>query len=442
MKPRSIVELALPCALVLVTAGALPLVACSGSAGAHEPGAHGTAPAAAPVAQEVYTCPMHPAYRSDRPGDCPICNMRLVRVEEEDAGAAAGSGAAHDGVHGRVPVSLPPERARLIGLQTSLVERRPFTRTIRAAGRVEPDERGLSAVSLKTGGWIETLRVQAVGERVEPGQVLFELYSPELYEAQKKYLLARELLTGAEGAGRGAEFERGNVASARVRLELLDMSAEQIAALDGRSEPERRTAVLARTGGVVTRRAVVQGARVEAGATLLELADLSTVWVQAELYENELPLVPLGTPVEIELDAAPGETLPGTVAFLDPVVDGTTRTARARIELANPDGRVLPGMFARVSVAVDLGESLVVDDDAILDTGLRQLVFVDLGEGRFAPREVTVGARAEGAAQVLSGLEEGERVVSHGTFLVDSESRLKAAMARHTSDSTGGGHAH
>jgi Cu(I)/Ag(I) efflux system membrane fusion protein len=369
---------------------------------------------------ETYYCPMHPSYRSDHPGNCPVCNMKLIPLEEGMESEQAA------GVEGHATVTIQPERRQLIGVRTGLVERRPVTRTIRAVGRVEVDERKLAAVSLKYGGWVEELHVKATGENVAVGEPLFTLYSPELLEAQKTYLLAR-----AAQLGELAE-------SARQKLVLWDMTEEQIGALEAAGQAERVTTVVSRKPGTVTRREAVAGARVEPGATLYELTDLSTVWIHAEVYEAELPAVRVGDEATLELESLPGERLAGRIVYVYPYLDETTRTARVRIEADNASGRLAPGMFATVSIAVDLGEQLVIDDGAILDTGRRKLVFVALGEGRFEPREVTLAQRGEGQAVVLAGLEENERVLTSGNFLVDSESRLKAALLQHA----GGGHEH
>jgi Cu(I)/Ag(I) efflux system membrane fusion protein len=377
-------------------------------------------PPASSVAKSssTYYCPMHPSYRSEHPGNCPICNMTLIPLE---AGSVPEDAAT---VEGHATVTIPSERQQWIGVESARVERKPAKRTIRAAGRVEFDERKLSAISLKYGGWIEELQVKSTGESVVPGAQLFSIYSPELYEAQRVYALARAgLQAGAPGVV-GQELAE----SARQKLLLWDMTEEQLAALEAGGAPERVSVVHSKARGVVTRREVVAGARVEPGAVLYELAELSSVWIHAEIYETEISVVHVGAEATIALEALPGERLRGTIVYVYPSLDPTTRTARVRLELDNADGKLKPGMYGTVLIGVDLGEQLVIDDEAILDTGRRKLVFVDLGEGRFEPREVTLGHRGDGQAVVLEGLEENERVVTSGNFLVDSESRLKAAL--------------
>jgi Cu(I)/Ag(I) efflux system membrane fusion protein len=390
---------------------ALAVLAC-----ACDRAANGPAPGAAPIgpssAATVYYCPMHTDYRSDHPGNCPICNMELVPLRATQPAGSPGE------IAGRAETTIPVDLQKRIGLATALVQKQPFSRMIRAAARVEVDERKLSAVSLRYGGWIEELHVQAVGDGVRAGDPLLSVYSPELYEAQRTYLATKAALPESDEA----------VKSARQRLLLWDMTEEQLRALEARGEPEAKTTVLSKVSGIVTRRDALLGMRFEAGATLFEVADLSTLWVIADVYESEIPVVKVGAEARIEFASAPGARVPGRILFVYPTISETTRTARARIEIENRDLARRPGEYATVEIPADLGEQLSVDVDAVIDTGTRRIVFVAAGEDRFEPREVTLGARSEGRAVVLSGLSAGERVVSSATFLVDSESRLKSAL--------------
>ena len=384
---------------------------------------------------QTYYCPMHPSYRSDRPGDCPICNMKLVPLEEGVEGGGMG------GVEGRGTVTIRPEQRQLIGVRTEEVVRKPVRKTIRAAGRVEVDERRLSAVNLKVGGWIQELFVKSVGEPVKKGDALFSLWSPELYEAQQNYSLLHRALSGRLAV----PGEDPSVSAARERLLLWDLTEEQIDWLDAGNEPRRLTTIHSKVAGIVTRREVVAGTYVEAGHDLFQLADLASVWIQADVYEHELAEVRPGLSAEVEIFSLPGEEFEGTITYLYPTLDEMTRTQRVRLEMSNEDGRLKPGLYGAVSIPVDLGEQLVIDDSAVLDTGTRQLVFVEKGEGRFEPQEVGLGERGEGWVVVHHGLEPGERVVTSGTFLIDSESRLRAAVFGSSSgggDSQGGAHAH
>jgi Cu(I)/Ag(I) efflux system membrane fusion protein len=378
----------------------------------------------APSTVGDYYCPMHPSYRSTRPGNCPICGMQLVREPKPGSEATAQLPA------GRAAVAIDAAARERIGLATSLVERMPFARRIRAAGRVDADERALSVVSLRFGGWIESLRVAATGDPIRAGDVLASVYAPELLEAERTYLAARKSLPDGDAVAQAA----------RDRLLLSGLTEDQVRDLESRSEAPRTTEILARTSGVVTRRDAIQGKRFEAGETLFEIADLSTVWVTAEVYEEELPLVRAGMSASIEVAGTQTRALEGKVDAVLPTISETTRAARVRIVVPNPDGSLRPGAFATVALAADLGEQVQVDIDAVLETGTRELAYVETADGRFEPREVRLGARSSGRAVVLSGLEPGERVVSHATFLVDSESRLRSAASAER-DTASEGHA-
>jgi Cu(I)/Ag(I) efflux system membrane fusion protein len=374
------------------------------------PPAAPTGQPAPPAAAQGWHCPMHPSVRSDGPGSCPICHMDLV----PDEPAAAGAPAA---VEGRAPVVLAEDRQQLVGVRLETVAEEPFTLTLRVAARVELDERRLSTVSLRFGGWIEELAVQAVGQLVRPGDALFTVYSPELLEAQKGYALAHGSLAASDSL----------VAAARERLAKWDLGEDELRALEAGAAPEPRTVVRAKTGGVVTRRDVVQGARVEAGQQLLQLADLGTVWVDGDVYESELPWLHPGQAATLELlgGGAPIET---TLSFVFPWIEPATRTARVRAEVDNADGRLLPGQFGTLDIRIEQGPQLTVDADAVVQTGERALVFVAQPGGHFEPRTVELGARSGGRIVVTHGLQAGERVVARGTFLVDSESRLHATL--------------
>lgn len=370
----------------------------------------------------IYYCPMHPTYTSDHPGDCPICNMKLVPL-------GSGGPASESKVADRAVIALDEGRRQLIGVRTGLVERQRLEQNLRAVGRVEYDERRRSAVNLKVGGWIEQLFVDATGETVHAGDPLFALYSPELVEAQRNYLLAFATKQRNAAAPGTPSLADTTLRAARERLTLLDQAPERIAELEASGEVPRTTTFYAKSDGVVLERNVLLGGRVEAGTDLYALADLTTVWVIAEFYEYELPSVHVGQTAWIQLPSRPGEPIEGAVSYIYPYLERESRTASVRIEVENADGRLKPGMFATVFVSADLGEQLVIDDQAVLETGARQLVFVDRGDGHLEPREVELGAQVGGRRIVQGGLVEGERVVVSGNFLVDSESRLKSALA-------------
>jgi RND family efflux transporter MFP subunit len=384
-------------------------------------------PGAAKAPQKVmYHCPMHPNYVSDKPGTCPICGMDLVPFTPEETEQAQPA----PGLETHAPVTLSPWRRQLIGVQIGTVEKRRVTRTIRAAGRVEYDEKSLAAVNLKFGGWIVELMVKSVGETVRKGSPLMAIYSPDLLEAQRNYLVARAALAslGTDAPADSRSLAEEMLRSARERLRLWDFTEEQLKAIESSQQPEHDVTIFSKVDGVVTARNVTLGSSVEPGRNLFEIADLTTVWMLADVFESEAPLVKVGQPAKVVLNSVPDEPLTGTVSYIYPALDESTRTLRVRLECPNPGGRLKPGMYATVFIAVDLGEQLVVDDDAVLDTGLRQIVFVDKGEGRLEPREVVVADRADGLAIIAKGLDAGEKIVTSGNFLVDSESRMKAAL--------------
>ncbi len=389
--------------------------------------------ALAPQKKALYHCPMHPTYTSDRSGQCPICGMNLVPIKEGEANLST--------LKGRASLTVDNERRQLIGLRLGKAQKRPFTKTIRAVGRVEASERLLSTVNLKFAGWVEHLRVSAVGDLVEKGAPLFEIYSPELLEAQRTYRIALEAQRQSKEGKTpdGTSFAEKNLESAKERLLLWDLTESQIRELETSKEPQTRVPILSKTQGVVTKRSIARGGYIQAGADLFEIADLSTVWIKAEVYEYEQSELQLGLTAEIRLASLPGQTLEGRIVYIYPTLNEQTRTVSVRLEVPNLGGRLKPGMYSSVSLPIDLGERVVVPDEAILDSGVRQIVFLDAGEGRLVPQEVVAGPRNDGWVVILSGLLGGEPIVVSGNFLVDAESRLKAAVQE-----TGqpGGHRH
>ena len=368
----------------------------------------------------VYYCPMHPEYKSNRPGECPICHMTLVPSKDEKP---VGSS-----VPGYTEVTLSPERRQLIGVRSEAVERRSVVSSVRAAGIVQFNEKKISVVSLKLNGWAVELAVKAAGEHVREGTPLLYLYSPELLEAEKSYLLALQARRSFDGK-QAASFADQTLKSARDRLLLLDISADHLRSLEGKKEPAPRTAIHSKVNGVVTKKNVVEGAYIQAGADLYEIADLSSVWVSALVHVSDIDRIKPGQQAQVALASRPVEKFPAVVDYVYPWVEEQTRTVRVRFEVPNPGEQLRPGDYAVISLDIPAGEQLVVDNQAVMDTGRRQLVFVDLGDGRFEPREVEVGARTGGITMILAGLREGEKVVTSSNFLLDSESRLKAALS-------------
>ncbi len=328
-----------------------------------------------------------------------------------------------------VEVLFTPNQRQLIGVAYAKVERKPLTKVIRTLGRVEYDERKLAEVTLKISGWIKELYLDSTGKFVRRGQPLLAIYSPELVSAQEEYLLALRTLEQLKASPlpEALESARFLVEASRRRLVLWDFTPAQIQDLErGKSSRLYQTIVSPISGYVIEKRAL-KGQKVEPGMTLYKIADLSTVWVLASIYESDLPLVQLGQEATMRLSYVPGATWRGKVDYLYPYLEAETRTNPVRLVFPNQDLKLKPGMYARLEIEVNLGEKLAVPESAVLHSGERKLVFVDRGQGSFEPREVRLGTAASGYYEVLDGLQEGEQVAASGTFLIDSESKLKAA---------------
>ncbi|MBA2492204.1 MAG: efflux RND transporter periplasmic adaptor subunit [Gammaproteobacteria bacterium] len=339
----------------------------------------------------------------------------------------AGAGAAGQGgmqSMQEVPanaIRVDSRRRQLIGVETSKVAYRDLTRTIRAVGQVVYDETKLSEVTLRFNGWIGELKADYVGKDVRKGDVLFTVYGPELLAAQQQYL---EVLRGRFGQGSRL------VEAARKRLLLWDMAPSQIEELEQRGEPLDYVPITAPRGGTVVEKHVVIGSAMMAGTTLMRIADLSQVWVEAEVYEAELPLVKVGMPAVVTLPYAPGKTYEAKVDYVYPYLQGMTRTGRVRLTLNNPDGVLKPDMYAEVKLKADLGRSLVVPEEAVLFAGDSRVVFVDIGGGNLKPQKIKAGQQAGDYIEVLEGLRAGDEVVTSGNFLIASEARLKTGIAQ------------
>jgi Cu(I)/Ag(I) efflux system membrane fusion protein len=348
------------------------------------------------------------------------------------AGGHAGHGAAAPaatGAPGEHPGEFAMESSRVqrIGVRSGSAERKRLESDVRAVGRVAWDETALADVSLKVGGWVEELRVAALGDAVRRGDVLFTLYSPELYAAQEELLQA---LRGREhAAGSGAPDRADRLArAARKRLLLWDVAPADLDRIAAGGRALEQVPIRAPASGYVVEKDVVEGSAVQPGQRLYRIAPLDRIWIEAEVYETELALVSEGQRASVTLPYLPGRSFEGNVAWIYPSLSGETRTAKLRIELANPEHQLRPMMLANVRLHVDRGERLVVPLSAVLHAGERSFVFLDLGEGRFRPRQVEVGLRSGEEVEILSGLEAGDRIVTSGTFLIASESRLRAAL--------------
>jgi RND family efflux transporter MFP subunit len=410
--------------LLLAAAGGAALLLTSCGA---EPGS-----AAGAKEEQLYTCGMHPQVIRNKPGNCPICGMKLTPVRKQAATAESSA------------ITIDPVTAQNMNLRTGLVTRGPLRRVVRTVGTVDFDETALTDVTTKFKGWIEKLYVDATGQQVHRGDPLFDIYSPELYSAQVEYLLALNQPTNLAGAD--AEALQS---SALAKLKFLDVPDEQIAQVRIDGQARKTLRINAPRDGVVVEKMVGEGQMVDAGMKLYRLADLGTVWVQSQIYEQDLPLVRLGQEATVSLSYLPDRKFRGRVTYLYPTVDEKTRTAKVRMEFHNPGYFLKPGMFATVELVAELSPSTVlVPDMAVLRSGEKNTVFIALEGGKFEPRAVVIGARAEGDMyQVLSGLKEGERVVTSGQFMLDSESQLREAIQNmlqpHGAEKPGehGGHA-
>jgi len=323
-------------------------------------------------------------------------------------------------------IRLSPDRQQFLGVVLTPVEKRRLARQIKTVGRVEYDERRLAFVNTKFGGWIERLDVDFTGVFVRKGQTLMAIYSPELVSAQEEYLLAlkavRSMPPGAGSSGKEL------LDAARRRLLLWDIRQEHIDELERTGRARRTLDIHSPISGYVIEKMALQGLRVEPGMNLYKIADISRVWIDAAIYEYEVPLIKLGQEARVALPYTPGETLAGKVSYVYPYLDEKTRTVKVRVEFQNPEAKLKPGMYGDVLFQSDQGEALAVPKSAVLDTGSRKLVFVSRGEGRFDPREIRTGYLAGDYFQVLEGLQAGEQVVTSANFLIDSESQLSTAM--------------
>jgi len=325
---------------------------------------------------------------------------------------------------------VSPERLQAIGVKFELARRRSVDRAVRTVGQVEIDERRLAHVNIKLEGWIDELFVNSTGERVTKGQKLFTLYSPELVATQTEYLLAlksRQTL-GESPFPEVAEGAKSLLEVTRRRLRLWDITEDHLQDLERTGTVLRTLPIHAPQGGTVIKKVALAGMHVNPGDELYTIADLARVWIVADIYEYEVPFIKVGQTAAVTLSYDPGTVLQGRIAFVYPMLDPQTRTAKVRFELANPGERLKPGMYANVALQIPLGTRLVVPTEAILDSGEQQIIFLHLGEGRLEWRTVKLGVRTGDWVEVVEGLKEGEHIVTSANFLLDSESQLKAAV--------------
>lgn len=363
--------------------------------------------APAPV-KETFTCPMHPTVVQDHAGTCPICNMKLVKsvtaIEQKQDDLAV--------------IEVDPARQQLIGLARGVVDHGTLGGSLRTNARVAVDETQVRRISLRVPGYVEKLFVDFVGKPVRKGQPLFTLFSPEVFAAEQEWLVAQR--TGAPALAQ----------SARRKLELWGVPESELSRLERENTASQTVTFTSPLSGVVTKKEVLEGARLEAGAMPFEVSDLSTVWVLADVYETDLRFVGVGQSAKLTVPSLPGREFTGAVRFVDPMLDGASRTAKVRVSFSNADGALKPESFGELVIARQERTVLRVPVDGLIRGGTRDVAFVARADGHFEPREVVLGEVTREFAEVLSGLEAGESVVTRANFLIESESRLRASVAR------------
>ncbi len=383
-----------------------------------QPGKATTTKAIAIAPKQLYTCSMHSFIIREKPGLCPICGMELIKKIQESSTPVAQTAAQ---------VSLSPSQRVMANVAVTEAATESLNKEINAVGIVQYDQSRQARVTAWVAGRIDKLYINSVGAMVSKGSPVAELYSPDLVATQEEYLLALKSRDQLKGSPLPSIVQQGEglLASAKERLKLLGVSESQIARLEKSGKPEIRLAISSPFSGVVVEKMVQQGQYVTAGELLFNIADLSRVWVELELYENEFSTIRIGQQVEIRSQSSPGSAFTGRVAFLYPFLDPKTRTLKARVEMANPGMKLKPEMFVNAIINIPLQPAIVVPLTAVIDTGKRQVVWVERSPGVFESRDVQVGQRNSESVQILSGIKSGERVAVSGAYLIDSESQLK-----------------
>jgi Cu(I)/Ag(I) efflux system membrane fusion protein len=412
---------------------------------------------------------MHPTITSDHPGDCPICGMKLVPVNN---GGTPPSPSGRPGerklafyrspmdpkqtsptprkdemgmdyvpvyedevkgtgtqVQGLAAVTIDPSRQQLIGLRTAEVTKGPVAAAWRTVARIQVDPTRVRKTNVKVDGYVERIFVDFVGQSVRKGQPLFSIYSPTLLSAQNEYLLALQTQDTLAKSGAAPAINGNLVQAARRRLELFDVPEAEVDRLTRTREPSKTLTLVSPIAGVVTAKNVVQGASVSPGAAPYEITDLGMVWVMADAYESDLRRIRVGMKATLTLSAYPGKTFPGEVVFVDPLLDPQTRTAKVHLHFANSGRELKPEMYGEVSLQTPVRDGLRIPADAVIRAGNRDVVFIALGEGKFEPRVVQLGVKDGDEIEVLDGVSAGDAVVTRANFLVDSESQLRASLA-------------
>ena len=370
-----------------------------------------------------YRNPMDPSISSPVPAKDEM-GMDYVPVYSDEVSSP------DKGVKGLATVTIDEKGIRLAGIQTAEAVKQKLEGDIRAVGLVKPDETRVRHVHTKNSGWIEKLYVNTTGQLVRAGQPLLTIYSPQLLGSQEEFLRARENAMRFANSSI-PEVRKGGedlLKAARKRLELFDVPESLIKEIERTGLPKRTVTLLAPVSGFVTAKGVYEGQQVEPGMELFTITDLSKVWIEADFYEFEAHLIRLGQKAVFTFPYDPKAQKTGRISYIYPYLDPQSRTLRARFEFQNSDFSLKPEMYVNVSMKIETSDSVVVPDSSVMNTGLRQIVFVGIGEDRFEPREVKVGYRSGGLIQIISGVRAGEKVVVRANFLLDSESRVRAAI--------------
>jgi membrane fusion protein, copper/silver efflux system len=392
---------------------------------------------------DYWTCTMHPSVREKGPGKCPICSMDLVPVMKESATPAGSSKRAPQHDHAAMLAGkpsdssatsspshefvVPVERQQQIGVRYAKVERKPLRHTIRAVGLIVPDKtRNWQFVS-RVDGYVQKLEVTAPGELVEKDAPLLSIYSPDLLTSEREFVELLRMRDQAKSKD-ARDTPQRLIESAKRRLQLWNVTAQQIADVEKTRKASDTLTLLSPFRGVVQSVPVEQGKSVKTGDLLVEVADLSIVWLWAEFYENELSMLQVGQKLVITAKSYPGQNFDGTVSLIDPFLDATKRTAKVRIDIPNPDFKLRPGMYVNAELEMDMGAALTIPVSAVMPTGTRSVVFVDKGEGKLKPRIVQLGTKYGDIYEVKTGLQENERVVASANFLIDAESKVQGAL--------------
>jgi Cu(I)/Ag(I) efflux system membrane fusion protein len=392
--------------------------------------------------KQLYTCSMHPFIIKDKPGTCPICGMELIKkIDAAPSDASAQTPEQKQQAEMLGHVSLSPTQRVMANVATVEAKQVSLNKEINAVGIVQYDQSRQAKVTAWIAGRIDKLHVNTVGAYVSKDKPLAEIYSPDLLATQQEYLLAvksREQLKNSPIPSISQNGD-GLVASSKQRLMLFGVKESQIAELESAGKPNIRLPIYTPQSGLVIEKMVQQGQYVNVGEVLFNVADLSSVWVEIEVYENEFPNIRIGQQVEIQSQSYPGKPFSGRVSFIYPFLDPKTRTVKARVEMPNQGLRLKPDMFVKAVIKVPLGSAIVVPVTAVIDSGKRQTVWVETSQGMFEPRDVQVGQQTDDKVQILSGLKPGDKVAVSGGYLIDSESQLKGGGGVDHSQHTGGG---